>query len=125
MGQFTSSHNKKEAKSTGAPTSAESEHASLARLRHDQYLARYAEIMRKKGYLPEIFLVHETFSSQFIDEDGDVAHEFYTEQKSADGHLRRLHRVLNNLRPKGKEQYAIPRLSPDAPVVMWEVEQQC
>ncbi|PIO68233.1 hypothetical protein TELCIR_09985 [Teladorsagia circumcincta] len=62
--------------------------------------------------------------SQYIDEDGDVAHEFYAEQQSLDGQVRRLYRVVNNLRPKGYERYAIPRLSPDVPVVMWEVEQQ-
>ncbi|PIO66936.1 hypothetical protein TELCIR_11334 [Teladorsagia circumcincta] len=63
-------------------------------------------------------------SSQYIDEDGDVAHEFYAEHQSQDGQVRRLYRVVNNLRPKGYERYAIPRLSPDVPVVMWEVEQQ-
>ncbi|EYC35408.1 hypothetical protein Y032_1063g3522 [Ancylostoma ceylanicum] len=106
---------------------ATSEQASLARVRHnhDLFMSKYAELMRRKGYLPEIFLVHETSSSQYVDEDGDIAHEFYAEHKSTDGQLRRLHRVLNNLRPKGKERYAIPRLSPDVPVVMWEVEQQC
>ncbi|EPB78819.1 hypothetical protein ANCCEY_02098 [Ancylostoma ceylanicum] len=139
MGQFTSSHSKKEPKGTAATTTAEgelqSEQASLARVRHnhDLFMSKYAELMRRKGYLPEIFLVHETSSSQYVDEDGDIAHEFYAEHKSTDGQLRRLHRVLNNLRPKyethhimqGKERYAIPRLSPDVPVVMWEVEQQC
>lgn len=96
----------------------------MVRSRQDHFIHKYADFIKKKGFLPEIFLVHETLSSQYIDEDGDVAHEFYAEQKSQDGQIRRLHRVLNNLRPKGSERYAIPRLSPDLPVVMWEMEQQ-
>ncbi|EYC35407.1 hypothetical protein Y032_1063g3522 [Ancylostoma ceylanicum] len=118
---------KEESGKSNSMSAINSEQASLARVRHnhDLFMSKYAELMRRKGYLPEIFLVHETSSSQYVDEDGDIAHEFYAEHKSTDGQLRRLHRVLNNLRPKGKERYAIPRLSPDVPVVMWEVEQQC
>ncbi|VDL68207.1 unnamed protein product [Nippostrongylus brasiliensis] len=74
--------------------------APVARASHDQFISKYADIMKRKGFLPEIFLVHETTSSQYIDEDGDVAHEFYAEQKSQDGKFRRLHRVMYNLRPK-------------------------
>ncbi|KAK6040033.1 hypothetical protein COOONC_22462 [Cooperia oncophora] len=96
----------------------------VVRPRHEHFLNKYAELMKSKGLLPEIFLVHQTPSSQYVDEDGDVAHEFYAEHQSLDGQVRRLHRVVSNLRPKGFEQYAIPRLSPDVPVVMWEVEQQ-
>ncbi|CAJ0602415.1 unnamed protein product [Cylicocyclus nassatus] len=124
MGQFLSSHGKKESKGTGSPSTVQGKQGPLARPHYD-LISKYAELLSRRGYLPEIFLVHETLSSQFIDEDGDVAHEFYAEEKSANGELRRLQRVLNNLRPKGKEQYEIPRLSPDVPVVMWEVEQQC
>lgn len=38
-------------------------------------------------------------SSQYIDEDGDVANEFYQETMS-DGEKRRLCRLMKNLRPK-------------------------
>ncbi|WKY05374.1 hypothetical protein Q1695_005968 [Nippostrongylus brasiliensis] len=149
MGQFASFH-KKDGKNTANTSSAEGTTAPVARTSHDQFISKYADIMKRKGFLPEIFLVHETTSSQYIDEDGDVAHEFYAEQKSQDGKFRRLHRVMYNLRPKmkkidiknrhedrrtfgqvslvpihlGSERYAIPRLSPDLPVVIWEVQQQ-
>ncbi|CAI2351654.1 unnamed protein product [Caenorhabditis sp. 36 PRJEB53466] len=89
--------------------------------RQDDMIAKYAEILKTRGVVPEYFLVHEAKSSQYIDEDGDVANEFYQETMS-DGEKRRLCRLMKNLRPKGKERYAIPRLKPDIPVVMWEVQ---
>ncbi|CDH93267.1 DNA_pol_B_exo1 domain-containing protein [Caenorhabditis elegans] len=85
-------------------------------------IAKYAEVLKTRGILPEYFLVHEAKSSQYIDEDGDVANEFYQETMS-DGEKRRLCRLMKNLRPKGKERYAIPRLKHDIPVVIWEVQQ--
>ncbi|CAP32615.1 Protein CBG13948 [Caenorhabditis briggsae] len=88
--------------------------------RPDEMIAKYAEVLKTRGILPEYFLVHEAKSSQYIDEDGDVANEFYQETMS-DGEKRRLCRLMKNLRPKGKERYAIPRLKPDIPVVIWEV----
>uniref|UniRef100_A0A1I7UZC8 Uncharacterized protein n=1 Tax=Caenorhabditis tropicalis TaxID=1561998 RepID=A0A1I7UZC8_9PELO len=89
--------------------------------RPDEMIAKYAEVLKTRGILPEYFLVHEAKSSQYIDEDGDVANEFYQETMS-DGEKRRLCRLIKNLRPKGKERYAIPRLKSDIPVVIWEVE---
>ncbi|EFP04479.1 hypothetical protein CRE_21595 [Caenorhabditis remanei] len=86
-------------------------------------IAKYAEVLKTRGILPEYFLVHEAKSSQYIDEDGDVANEFYQETMS-DGEKRRLCRLIKNLRPKGKERYAIPRLKHDIPVVIWEVQKQ-
>nr|CDJ89309.1 tumor suppressor candidate 2 [Haemonchus contortus] len=123
MGQFTSSH-RKENRNTTTSSVSENDTAPIVRSRHEHFLNKYAELMKRKGLLPEIFLVHQTPSSQYVDEDGDVAHEFYAEHQSQDGQMRRLQRVVNNLRPKGYERYAIPRLSPDVPVVMWEMEQQ-
>ncbi|KAK5969460.1 hypothetical protein GCK32_009004 [Trichostrongylus colubriformis] len=123
MGQFTSSF-RKENRHTTSSSGTESGAAPVARPRHEYLLNKYAELMKSRGLLPDIFLVHQTPSSQYVDEDGDVAHEFYAEHQSQDGQLRRLCRVVNNLRPKGYERYAIPRLSPDVPVVMWEMEQQ-
>lgn len=78
----------------------------------------------QKVHILSISWLHSSFSSsQYIDEDGDVANEFYQETMS-DGEKRRLCRLIKNLRPKGKERYAIPRLKPDVPVVMWEVQKQ-
>ncbi|VDM63134.1 unnamed protein product [Angiostrongylus costaricensis] len=96
----------------------------VLRSRHDHFMTMCSELTKRKGVIPDVFLVYEKPSTQYIDEDGDVAHEFYTEKESLDGQPRRLHRLLNNLRPKGKERYPIPRLSSDVPIVMWEVEQQ-
>ncbi|EFP03954.1 hypothetical protein CRE_13246 [Caenorhabditis remanei] len=62
-------------------------------------IAKYAEVLKTRGILPEYFLVHEAKSSQYIDEDGDVANEFYQETMS-DGEKRRLCRLIKNLRPK-------------------------
>ncbi|CAI5449359.1 unnamed protein product [Caenorhabditis angaria] len=90
------------------------------RARPDDMIAKYTEIFRTKGVLPEFFLVHESKSSQYVDEDGDVANEFYQETIS-DGEKHRLCRLMKNLRPKGKERYKIPRLKPDLPVVLWEI----
>ncbi|KAK6019255.1 hypothetical protein OSTOST_15117 [Ostertagia ostertagi] len=123
MGQFTSFH-RKEHKGTTTSQATENDAAPVVRPRYEHFLSKYAELMKSRGLLPEVFLVHQAPSSQYIDEDGDVAHEFYAEHQSQDGQVRRLYRVVNNLRPKGYERYAIPRLSPDVPVVMWEVEQQ-
>ncbi|CAB3405854.1 unnamed protein product [Caenorhabditis bovis] len=87
--------------------------------RPDEMMHKYAEVLKAQGVLPEFFLVHETKSSQYVDEDGDVANEFYEEMNEGD--KRRLCRLLKNLKPRGKERYAIPRLKPDIPVVIWEV----
>ena len=72
------------------------------------------------------------FSSKYIDEDGDEAHEFYTEK--IDGDSRKLARIHTNLKPKvifygifrfsnfqGKERHEIPHFSPDLPVVTLEL----
>uniref|UniRef100_A0A1I7WNE7 Porphobilinogen synthase n=1 Tax=Heterorhabditis bacteriophora TaxID=37862 RepID=A0A1I7WNE7_HETBA len=89
MGQRISSIRKRDVANPPDITSA-----PPARKKTD--LAKYVEIMNKKGIIPDIFLVHETPSSQYIDEDGDIANEFYTEK------VGRLYRVVDNLRPKVK-----------------------
>ncbi|KJH43060.1 hypothetical protein DICVIV_10928 [Dictyocaulus viviparus] len=123
MGQLTSLHSKKNG--TSEITSfVETDAASVVRLRRDHFMSMYSDFMKNKGILPDFFLVYEKPSNQYVDEDGDVAHEFYIEQESIEGQPSRLHRVFSNLRPKGKERYAIPRLRSDVPLVLWEVEQQ-
>ncbi|KAJ1362475.1 hypothetical protein KIN20_022027 [Parelaphostrongylus tenuis] len=128
MGQFPSLHGRGKERKANATTSASFVEIDRAppvpRSRHDHFMSMYSEIMKRKGIIPDVFLVYEKPSTQYVDEDGDVAHEFYAEKESTNGQPRRLHRILNNLRPKGKERYPIPRLSSDVPVVMWEVGQE-
>lgn len=79
-------------------------------------LSKYADVIRREGRLPDFFLVHETPSSEWVDEDGDEAHEFYSEGEG------KLHKIITNLRPKGVEKYNIPRLHPDVPLVLFQLE---
>lgn len=74
-------------------------------------------------FLPDYFFVTETISSMFVDEDGDIANEFYFETTD-DSVIRRLVKKLDNLRPQGCVRYEIPRLHPDAPFVIWEVSKK-
>lgn len=84
-------------------------------------LSKYAEVIRREGRLPDFFLVHEAPSAEWVDEDGDEAHEFYSEERNATGG-RGLRKILTNLRPKGVEKYSIPRLHPDVPLVIFQLE---
>jgi len=61
----------------------------------------------------------------YIDEDGDVAHEFYVEPRRTAG-LRGTSKALrkvdpSHLRPEGYVDYDIPRLHPDIPYIMVEM----
>ncbi|CAJ0566251.1 unnamed protein product, partial [Mesorhabditis spiculigera] len=75
---------------------------------------------RSAATYPIFLLIHEHPSSMYIDEDGDIANEFYAEDQL--GTKRRLCRIMKNLRPQGTERYQIPRLNPDCPVVMLEMK---
>ncbi|GMT24343.1 hypothetical protein PFISCL1PPCAC_15640 [Pristionchus fissidentatus] len=70
--------------------------------------------------IPDAFLIFKTKSSEFMDEDGDVANEFYLEESL--GSHRVLRRTTRNLTPQRAERYRIPRLHPDVPVVMIQVQ---
>ncbi|CAJ0928730.1 unnamed protein product, partial [Mesorhabditis belari] len=121
MGQFVSSRKKTHSESERERDSRQTNTSSaISRNSPSSTLARYAELLTEQGYLPEFLLIHEHLSSMYVDEDGDIAHEFYAEGQ--DGTRRRLCRIINNLRPKGTERLPIPRLSPDLPIVMWEVK---
>ncbi|XP_078731179.1 tumor suppressor candidate 2-like [Lampetra fluviatilis] len=61
--------------------------------------------------------------SLFVDEDGDLANEFYEEiviyingRQTAS-----LRRILDNLRPQGRVKLKYPRIHADFPVVLCEV----
>ncbi|CAI4222032.1 unnamed protein product [Auanema sp. JU1783] len=114
MGQYTSILKKKD----DSPINRkEAEVVNVKRGGCD--LAKYASLLRESGIVPEMFLIKESQSSKFVDEDGHVANEFLTERLV--GPHRRLCKVVDNIKPKGKEKYDIPRLSPDLPVVIWEI----
>ncbi|VDM39041.1 unnamed protein product [Toxocara canis] len=83
-----------------------------------------SNIVVAERFLPEYFFVTETNSSLFVDEDGDTANEFYCESFDKHKRLAELVRKVDNLRPKGRVKYPIPRLHPDVPFVMWEVHQE-
>lgn len=57
--------------------------------------------------------------SMFIDEDGDVAHEFYEEFKVDNSHTTEMRRKLVNLRPEGNVPYSNPRLHKEFPIPMY------
>ncbi|KAK2710238.1 tumor suppressor candidate 2-like [Artemia franciscana] len=58
--------------------------------------------------------------SMFLDEDDDLAHEFYVEELQS-GKKPRLRRVSQRrLRPQGKVRYPYPRINCDLPVVMYQ-----
>ncbi|XP_063438896.1 tumor suppressor candidate 2-like [Mytilus edulis] len=64
--------------------------------------------------------VYKRTSSMFFDEEGDLAHEFYEEVFDA-GHSR-MKRQYKNLRPQGEVELPYPKLHPDLPIVMCELE---
>ncbi|VDD94373.1 unnamed protein product [Enterobius vermicularis] len=76
-------------------------------------------ILKIPKFLPDYFFVTKTMSSLFVDEDGDVAHEFYYETFD-ENNSSRLVKKVDNLRPLGPIEYAIPRLRADSPFVIWE-----
>ncbi|PAV60768.1 hypothetical protein WR25_22103 [Diploscapter pachys] len=80
-----------------------------------QYFANYAELFKTHGIIPDIFLVHEAPSCQYIDEDGDVANEFLTEE--TDGKKSSLRKVVKNITPKSnmlncREEFDVENYSP-------------
>uniref|UniRef100_A0A0M3IFL6 Exostosin domain-containing protein n=1 Tax=Ascaris lumbricoides TaxID=6252 RepID=A0A0M3IFL6_ASCLU len=83
------------------------------------------DVIMQPGIWPP--LEHYTaryFSSLFVDEDGDTANEFYRESFEKHKRLTKLVRQVDNLMPKGRVRYPIPRLHPDVPLVLWEVHQE-
>ncbi|CAJ0579691.1 unnamed protein product, partial [Mesorhabditis spiculigera] len=118
MGQFVSS--RKKTASESEPGARPGQPISLAGSSASAKLAQYMELFKERGYLPDFLLIHEHPSSMYIDEDGDIANEFYAEDQL--GTKRRLCRIMKNLRPQGTERYQIPRLNPDCPVVMLEMK---
>uniref|UniRef100_A0A915BHS4 Uncharacterized protein n=1 Tax=Parascaris univalens TaxID=6257 RepID=A0A915BHS4_PARUN len=83
-----------------------------------------ANFVGAQRFLPDYFFVTETNSSLFVDEDGDTANEFYRESFEKHKRLTKLVRQVDNLMPKGRVKYPIPRLHPDVPLVLWEVHQE-
>lgn len=57
-------------------------------------------------------------SSEFVDEDGDSANEFYMEELRADGKGFFLKKITNNLAPKKAEKLDITRLNSSLTVVL-------
>jgi len=59
----------------------------------------------------------------YIDEDGDVAHEFYEESvvKSLRHRSRTLKKITEKLKPRGWLGYDVARINNDLPFVMFEV----
>jgi hypothetical protein len=56
------------------------------------------------------------FRSQYFDQDGDLAHEFYEEDVEDDRLVMR--RMMTNLRPQGRVMYRVPRIHSDFPCVI-------
>ncbi|XP_066995159.2 tumor suppressor candidate 2 [Anabrus simplex] len=60
--------------------------------------------------------------SMFIDEDGDLAHEFYVEvPPPKKGCKATMKRILHNLIPQGDVAYKFPRLHVDFPIIIYHV----
>ncbi|XP_003383134.1 PREDICTED: tumor suppressor candidate 2-like [Amphimedon queenslandica] len=63
-------------------------------------------------------------SSQYFDEDGDLAHSFYEECRviPGEGPIRRTMRLLshNGIRPQGEVALCHPRLHVDLPIILME-----
>jgi len=56
----------------------------------------------------------------YLDEDGDLAHEFY-EEVTKRGGVRKMRKVNSKqLRPQGDVQYSNPRLHVDFPIILFE-----
>ena len=118
MGQFGSKRQDETSSATSSPSKkAAVDTRSPQRLPNIFNAVNVSELLAAR--IPDVFLVHEKRSGEYIDEDGDVADEFYLEERPS-GKLRRL---TANLRRKGKEKLAFPRLHPDLPVVMVQVKQ--
>uniref|UniRef100_A0A914VZ95 Uncharacterized protein n=1 Tax=Plectus sambesii TaxID=2011161 RepID=A0A914VZ95_9BILA len=82
-----------------------------------------SEQPKLNGTLVASPLVTEGLSSLYMDEDGDLANEFYAEVSDGRGSRHsRLVRILNNLKPQGLIKYDIPRLHPDLPYIMFELK---
>uniref|UniRef100_A0A0N5ADT6 Ovule protein n=1 Tax=Syphacia muris TaxID=451379 RepID=A0A0N5ADT6_9BILA len=76
--------------------------------------------MKIPKFLPDWFFVKEKMSSLFVDEDGDIAHEFYYETFNDENNSSKLVRRVDNLKPLGIIKYSIPRLRSDSPFIIWE-----
>ncbi|VVC38479.1 Tumour suppressor candidate 2 [Cinara cedri] len=74
------------------------------------------ETIVKKPVSP---FVHYRKGSMFIDEDGDVAHEFYVETKV--GSKVTLKKISNrHLTPQGNVRLDVPCLRNDYPLILWD-----
>jgi len=60
------------------------------------------------------------WGSMYIDEDGDVAHEFYEESISNVSHKAFMKKITANLRPQGEVPHEYPRLNVDLPIIICE-----
>jgi len=67
--------------------------------------------------------VFKRWGSQYFDEDGDMAHEFYEQvvYKSKRGKRRKWRKVTDKLQPQGEIDLEFPRLHVDLPVVICEI----
>ena len=64
--------------------------------------------------------VYSRRGSQYFDEDGDLAHEFYEEvAPKKKGGKRKMKRVVRNLVPQGSVSYRVPRLHVDFPIILY------
>ena len=64
--------------------------------------------------------VYSRRGSQYFDEDGDLAHEFYEEvAPKKKGGKKKMKRVVRNLMPQGEVKYRVPRLHVDFPIILY------
>jgi len=64
--------------------------------------------------------VYSRRGSQYFDEDGDLAHEFYEEvAPKRKGGKRKMRKVMRNLIPQGEVKYRVPRLNVDFPIILY------
>ncbi|GLH08146.1 hypothetical protein R5R35_008270 [Gryllus longicercus] len=71
---------------------------------------------------PSSVFVLSRKGSMYIDEDGDLAHEFYVEvPPSKKGCKATMKRILHNLIPQGEVAYKFPRLHVDFPIILHHV----
>jgi len=60
--------------------------------------------------------------SMFLDEDGDLAHEFYEEVRDGKSQTTYMRRKTSHLKPQGNVYYKNPRLHVDFPIPMYSSE---
>lgn len=71
---------------------------------------------------PNSVIVLSRKGSMYIDEDGDIAHEFYIEvPPPKKGCKATMKRILHNLIPQGEVAYKFPRLHVDFPIILHHI----